>query len=121
MKYSKNGCWAIYDKATGTIIQTIQGTRRNAIINMSEGQWCIPVDSPYLNSSYQKIVDRKVVGSPPPEKEKSYGDLRKEAILDEWSITQQMEAMTEAAMGRPEKLELLRRHIETVKELYPKG
>lgn len=44
---------------------------------------------------------------------------REAAILEAWPPSKQMEALTEAAMGRPAKLEQLQAFILTVKERFP--
>ena len=54
------------------------------------------------------------------EKMEEYAILRSNAILKEFSILQQLEALTEDKMGRPEKLEALLDHIEQVKLDIPK-
>lgn len=45
---------------------------------------------------------------------------RSNAILKEFSVLQQLEAITEKDMGRPEKYNTLLAHIEQVKIDYPK-
>ena len=115
----KSGIWIIYNKKTGSITKTLQTDVRTAILNIEPGEWCIPGHTLHLGEAYVK--NRKIIKIPPKLKKETYSELRQEAILDEWSITQQMEAITEAALGRPEKLNLLREHIESVKKLYPKG
>jgi len=51
---------------------------------------------------------------------KQYEILRSNAILKEFSVLQQLEAITENEMGRPEKMTALLAHINQVKLLYPK-
>ena len=51
---------------------------------------------------------------------KEYEILRSNAILKEFSVLQQLEAITEKDMGRPEKYNALLVHIEAVKLEYPK-
>lgn len=51
---------------------------------------------------------------------KEYEILRSNAILEGFSVLQQLEAITEKDMGRPEKMTALLAHIEQVKLLYPK-
>lgn len=45
---------------------------------------------------------------------------RREEYLGHYPIEEQLEALTEASMGRPEKLEKLKAWIMTVKESFPK-
>ena len=45
---------------------------------------------------------------------------RKESILKEWPIDKQLEALTENAMGQPEKLNQLIFFLKNVKIEYPK-
>ena len=51
---------------------------------------------------------------------KQYEIDRSNAILAEFNILQQLEAITEKDMGRPEKYNALLVHIEEVKLEYPK-
>lgn len=51
---------------------------------------------------------------------KEYEILRSNAILKEFNILQQLEAITEKDMGREEKYNTLLAHIESVKLEYPK-
>ena len=51
---------------------------------------------------------------------KQYEILRSNAILKEFNILQQLEAITEKSMGRPEKYDALLAHIEAVKLEYTK-
>lgn len=51
---------------------------------------------------------------------KQYEILRSNAILKEFSVLQQLEAITEKDRGRPEKYNALLAHIEAVKLEYPK-
>mgnify|MGYP003111264890 CR=1 FL=1 len=46
---------------------------------------------------------------------------RKKAIIEEWPVEKQFEALTEDAMGRPDKLNQLINYISGVKEEYPKS
>ena len=45
---------------------------------------------------------------------------RRKSILSEWPIHEQFEALTEAQMGRPEKLDQLINYIKSTKEQNPK-
>src|SRR3990167_1844656 len=45
----------------------------------------------------------------------AYKELRRNAILDEWPVHEQLEAITELEMGLPEKLKELLEHIKKVK------
>ena len=47
-------------------------------------------------------------------------EKRKEKILGSWPVHEQFEALTEASMGRTEKLEELKNFIISVKEEFPK-
>ena len=47
-------------------------------------------------------------------------ERRKDKILASWPFHQQFEALTEASMGRPEKLDELKNFIISVKEEFPK-
>ena len=49
-----------------------------------------------------------------------YEVLRSNAILAEFSVLKQLEAITEKDMGRPEKYNALLAHIAEVKTLSPK-
>ena len=49
-----------------------------------------------------------------------YKTSRAAAILQAWTITDQLEALVEASDGRPEKLELLKQYIRDTKKAYPK-
>lgn len=51
---------------------------------------------------------------------KDYASARKAEILKAWPIDKQLEAITEYANNRPEKMNQLKEFIQTVKELYPK-
>ena len=51
---------------------------------------------------------------------KQYEVDRSNAILAEFSVLQQLEAITEKSMGRPEKYDALLAHIAEVKLEYPK-
>lgn len=46
-------------------------------------------------------------------------DYRQEAILQVWPTHKQFEALTEAQMGRPEKMQLLHAKINEIKNYYP--
>ena len=48
-------------------------------------------------------------------------DNRRQAILNEWPVEKQFEALTEDAMGRPDKLNQLINYISGVKDQYPKS
>jgi len=52
--------------------------------------------------------------------ELTYKELRKKAILDVWSVTDQLEAITESWMNYPEKKYQLIQHITNIKLMYPK-
>jgi len=56
----------------------------------------------------QGMIDREAV------------EKRKDKILNSWPIHEQFEALTEASMGRAEKLDELKNFIISVKEEYPK-
>lgn len=47
-------------------------------------------------------------------------NLRKRAYLKQWPVELQLEALTEASNGHPEKLEKLKNDIMAIKKLYPK-
>jgi len=47
-------------------------------------------------------------------------DARRRSILSQWPTHKQFEALTEAQMGRPEKLDELINYIKSVKEDNPK-
>ena len=47
--------------------------------------------------------------------------LRRKEIMTEWPYYRQFEALTEASLGRPEKLEELKNFIISTKEEYPKS
>jgi len=47
-------------------------------------------------------------------------EKRKEKILASWPFHDQFEALTEASMGRPERLDELKNFIISVKEEFPK-
>ncbi|MFV3127110.1 hypothetical protein [Niveispirillum sp. KHB5.9] len=49
----------------------------------------------------------------------SIAAARETEILKNWPMSRQLEAMTEAAMGRPEKLAALREFIIQVKTRFP--
>ena len=51
---------------------------------------------------------------------KEYEILRSNAIIEQFPVLAQLEAITENEMGRPEKMTALLAHIEQVKLLYPK-
>jgi len=51
---------------------------------------------------------------------KTYQELRKDAILEEWPVHRQLEAITEHYMGREELLSNLNSFILSVKEQFPK-
>ncbi len=51
---------------------------------------------------------------------KDYAAARKAEILKAWPIDKQLEAITEFADNKPEKMNQLKDFIQTVKELYPK-
>ena len=53
--------------------------------------------------------------------DKKATDNRRKAILDEWPVEKQFEALTEDAMGRPDKLNQLINYIRGVKETHPKS
>ena len=50
----------------------------------------------------------------------SYSLERKSAILNQWPVYNQLEAITENFMGRPKKLQSLLSDIISIKALYPK-
>jgi hypothetical protein len=52
--------------------------------------------------------------------ETPYDKARRAAILAEWPVHAQLEAITENAMGRPEKLDALKAFILSVKGRFPK-
>lgn len=55
------------------------------------------------------------------EREKTaYADARRAEILAAFPIHAQLEALTESAAGRPEKLAALLAHINAVKAKHPK-
>jgi hypothetical protein len=45
---------------------------------------------------------------------------RRDAIIEAWSVDAQLEALTENAAGRPEKLQELLAFIADVKKQHPK-
>lgn len=45
---------------------------------------------------------------------------RAEAILKEWPIDKQLEAITESLMGKPEKMKELEYFLKSIKMQYPK-
>ena len=47
-------------------------------------------------------------------------DERKSVIMSEWPVEKQLEAITENALGRPEKLNELTKFIQKVKKDLPK-
>jgi hypothetical protein len=118
MKTSPEGNWVIYDRETGKVIKTVQGTRRLAILNAEAGQWVVPGDG--LPAPGGVVESRKVVRRGVAPRIKSYSELRQATILEAWPQDVQLEAFTEDAMGRPEKLEQLKTFIAKVKAEFPK-
>lgn len=51
---------------------------------------------------------------------KQANKARKEAILKEWPIEKQLEAITENLMGQPEKMKELIFFLKSIKQEYPK-
>ena len=51
--------------------------------------------------------------------EKEVKDSRKEEYLNSFSIEEQIEALMENAMGRPEKLNIILSKIQKIKEKIP--
>ena len=51
--------------------------------------------------------------------DKEVKDTRKEEYLNCFSIEEQMEALMEKAMGRPEKLNIILSKIQKIKEKIP--
>ena len=49
-----------------------------------------------------------------------YAAARRAVILKTWPVYAQLEAITEYANDRPEKMNQLKEFIQTVKDLYPK-
>lgn len=75
--------------------------------------------SPYLH----KVENGKIIDRDEPlvhHLELDYADKRRLEILETWPMETQLEAMTEAAMGRPEKLEALKLFLVSVKDKHPK-
>lgn len=82
---------------------------------------------PYIKTKngYEKVSDEKMQEIEAKEKadfeeDKTYFDKRRERILKDYPIHTQLEAITENAMGRPEKLNLLIAGIEQIKVEIPK-
>lgn len=119
MKSSPRGKWAIYDRATGLIVRVVSMSRRTAIMNMREGQWLVPCTATSYPPGY-RVVERQIVAGALPEAPVSVSVRREQAILAVWPVSQQMEALTEAQMGRPDKLLALKEHIQAVKAQFPK-
>lgn len=70
----------------------------------------------YLEWLSKGNVPSPVVASP----EKTVDELRREDILKSWPVYEQLEALTEKAMGRTEKFDQLQVDIEAIKLKYPK-
>lgn len=118
MKQSPRGHWAIYNRDTGEIVKTIKGTRRLACANLPANHRLLSVSG--NPGPGARVVDGELVPAPSVTPEVTYADLRREAILDVWPIDRQLEAFTEAAAGRPEKMAALSAHIQSVKDAHPK-
>ena len=58
----------------------------------------------------------KVTHAPSPEEIR---ERRKREYLAQWPVEQQLEALSEAAMGRPEKLDEMRRGLLEIREALP--
>lgn len=63
--------------------------------------------------NWQLILDNEKL-------DKAIIDERRYAILNKWPVEKQLEAITENALGRPDKLNELTKFILKVKEDYPK-
>lgn len=59
----------------------------------------------------------KLTYSPTPEE---LSEFRRAGYLKAWPVEAQLEALTDAASGRPEKLARLLDALKAVKDLYPK-
>ena len=58
----------------------------------------------------------KIAYKPTPEEVRK---KRKEAYLSVYTVERQLEALTEAAMGRPERLDEMRRGLLEIREALP--
>ena len=100
-------------------------------IRFSQYQWSIvnndynklnwAESNPIPKPSYQDFVDiynEEVFSKEHHDKQAI--DNRKKAILNQWPVDKQFEALTESAMGRPDKLNQLINYISGVKEDHPK-
>lgn len=120
MKASPRGHFAIYNRATGAVRTVVRMRRRDAIQNLRPGEWSVPCEA----SQYPPgtvVARRKVVVGGEVDRAHEYAELRQVAILEAWPVAAQIEALTEAAADRPEKLAALQAHIAAVKAQYPKA
>lgn len=58
----------------------------------------------------------RVVYTPPPDVVR---EQRKQRYLEKWPLEAQLEALTEASMGRPGKLEKLREDLAEIRRTLP--
>lgn len=58
----------------------------------------------------------KVTHIPTPEEIR---ERRRTEYLTQWPVERQLEALSEAAMGRPEKLEQMKRDLSDIREVLP--
>ena len=58
----------------------------------------------------------KVIYMPPADMVR---ERRKLMYLEKWPVEAQMEALTEASMGRPEKLENLKKDLAEIRRVLP--
>jgi hypothetical protein len=72
--------------------------------------------------SYEELIAHSEDGGVQTEIADEHAvDMRQSQIIDHWPITKQFEAITENAMGRPEKLNELNDFIMKTKEDFPKS
>ena len=119
MRNSPRGHFAIYDRTSGLVRTVVRMTRRTAIQNLRPGEWCIPCDVSQLAPG-ATVVGRQLVDGGQADAPRDYRQDREAFILEAWPVARQLEAMTEATLGRPEKLAALQEHIAAAKAAFPK-
>lgn len=118
------------------------GEEPTDLVKLPDGRWRDPVDG-WVGQAFQfdyvgdregvpgqwrgenrRTIEMRVAASIgrafAGEKPLPWDHARRHAYLTAWPVSQQMEALTEAAMGRPEKLDRMTADFAAIKAANPK-
>ena len=90
------------------------------LIKMEEKRHSVRTPEGIKHFTDEEYAEYQAINNEMIEDDRTYSDKRRERILEEYPIEDQLEAITENAMGRPDKLTSLIAGIEQIKAEIPK-